>query len=256
MRQLTAFTKKEFMELVRTGRLLLMAILFVLFGIMNPAIAKITPWLMEFLSEDLAEAGMVVSAVKVDAMASWTQFYKNVPMALLIFIILFSGILTSEYTKGTLINVLTKGLSRWKVIAAKTILTAAVWTAGYWVCYGITYGYNAYFWDNHIASHLFFAALCFYVAGLWLISVIMLMSAVFSSSYAVLAGTGGIFLVFYLAGMFPRISKFLPVKLMGSSGLLAASGLPADFIPALVVTGVLTAAGLLLAVAVFNKKGI
>lgn len=153
---------------------------------------------MEFMAEDLAEAGMVVSAVKVDAMVSWTQFYKNVPMALLIFIILFSGILTSEYAKGTLINVLTKGLSRWKVIAAKTISAAAV----------------------------------------------------FRSSYAVLAGTGGVFLGLYLAGMFPKIGKFLPVKLMSFSGLLLSSGTPADFIPALAV------AGLLMAVVVFNKKGI
>ena len=47
MRQLTAFTKKELRESLRTGRMPLLVILSVLFGIMNPLVAKLTPWMME-----------------------------------------------------------------------------------------------------------------------------------------------------------------------------------------------------------------
>ncbi len=43
MRQLFAFGKKEWMELVRSGKFLVLLILFCLFGIMNPAVAKLTP---------------------------------------------------------------------------------------------------------------------------------------------------------------------------------------------------------------------
>ena len=50
MKQLAAFTQKEFLELFRTGRFLILAIIFLLFGIMNPAIAKLTPWMMELFS--------------------------------------------------------------------------------------------------------------------------------------------------------------------------------------------------------------
>lgn len=49
MRQLTAFTKKELRESLRTGRMPLLVILSVLFGIMNPLVAKLTPWMMENL---------------------------------------------------------------------------------------------------------------------------------------------------------------------------------------------------------------
>ena len=114
-----AFLKKEWMELVRTGRLLLLLLIFILFGIMNPAIAKLTPWIMV---EQLAESGLALTAVTVDAMTSWTQFYKNIPMALGVFVLLHSGIFTTEYQKGTLIPVVTKGLSRPRIAAAKTIL--------------------------------------------------------------------------------------------------------------------------------------
>lgn len=35
--------KKEWMEQVRSGRLLILVIIFILLGIMNPAVAKLTP---------------------------------------------------------------------------------------------------------------------------------------------------------------------------------------------------------------------
>ena len=52
MRQLIAFLKKEWLDLTRSGKLFLLILIFTLFGIMNPAIAKLTPWLMEMFSEN------------------------------------------------------------------------------------------------------------------------------------------------------------------------------------------------------------
>lgn len=119
MRQLSAFLRKEGMEFIRTGKIWILLIIFILFGIMNPAIAKLTPWMVETMSDSLAESGMVLTEVKVNAMTSWNQFYKNISMALIIFALMLSGILTTEYQKGTLVNMLTKGLVRWKVVGAK-----------------------------------------------------------------------------------------------------------------------------------------
>ena len=48
-----AFLKKEWMEAVRTGRLGILLLVFVLFGIMNPAMAKLTPWMMELMADSL-----------------------------------------------------------------------------------------------------------------------------------------------------------------------------------------------------------
>lgn len=135
MRQLIAFAGKEFMELIRTGKLVILTLLFLFFGIMNPAIAKMTPWLMEMMSESLGEAGLTVTEVEVDAMTSWMQFYKNIPIALILFLLLFSSILTVEYQKGTLINMITKGMARWGIIASKAVVMLVLWTAEYWMCY-------------------------------------------------------------------------------------------------------------------------
>ena len=91
-----AFLKKEWMEWSRTGRMLILLLVFALFGIMNPAIAKLTPWMMENMAGSLSDAGLVATAVQVDAMTSWVQFYKNIPVGLIIFILVTSGNFTSE----------------------------------------------------------------------------------------------------------------------------------------------------------------
>ena len=67
------------MEQIRSSRLMILGILFILFGIMNPAVAKLTPWLLETLADSLAETGLTVTGVTVTAMDSWVQFFYEYP---------------------------------------------------------------------------------------------------------------------------------------------------------------------------------
>lgn len=256
MKPLIAFMQKEVLELYRTGKLFLMVILFVLFGIMNPAIAKLTPWLMEMSAESLKESGMVLGSVKVDAMTSWAQFYKNVPIVLIVFVILSSAVLTNEYQKGTLINMLTKGLQRWKIVAAKAIVLIVLWSVCYWMHYGITYAYTAYFWDNSTVNHPMLGAVCPYLFGIFLIVLIFLFSSFMNGNSAVLIGVAAVVGVSYLAGMIPKAEKYLPIRLLSSGELLSGAAKISDFYGAMLVTAVLCAAGLGLAAAVFNRKNV
>ena len=88
MKTLMAFMKKEWMEQIRSSRLFILGLIFLAVGIMNPAFAKLTPWLMEMVAETMEESGLVVVEVKVDAMTSWTQFYKNISTVLIAFFLL------------------------------------------------------------------------------------------------------------------------------------------------------------------------
>ena len=152
MKTFISFLKKEWVHFLRSAHVWIFLGIFVLFGIMNPAIAKATPWMMEMLSESMAETGFAMTAVEVDALTSWAQFFKNIPMALIAFVIIQSNLFTKEYQSGTLILVLTKGLDRYKVVLAKFVRLFIVWTVGYWFCYGITYAGNMLFWDNDVAK--------------------------------------------------------------------------------------------------------
>ena len=254
MRSFLAFFKKELMESARSGKLMILGILFFAFGVMNPAIAKLTPWLLDVLSESLAESGMTVTAVTVDALTSWTQFFKNIPMALIAFVLLYGGIFTKEYESGTLILVLTKGLARSKVVLAKALVMLSVWTGGYWLCFAVTYAYNAYFWDNSIAVGLMPAALHWWLFGIFTVCLCVLFSVLSKNSAGVLLGTGGAVALSYVLEFFPKIAKALPTALMQSAALMIGAQEAGEYTGAVVLTSLLCIACLAVSIPIMNKK--
>ncbi len=254
MRQLIAFIKKEWMELSRSGKFLILVVVFLLFGIMNPAIAKLTPMIYEIMAESLQETGLIVQEIRVDALTSWTQFYKNVPIGLIVFIILFGSVLTEEYQSGTLICVLTRGLSRWKVLAAKGISMLGMWTLCYWLCFGVTYGYNEFFWGNAGVPFVFFGAVCVYLLGMWCLALILLMSALFRSTASVLLAVGGVYAGCCVLSFFPQIAEYLPTQLMSAGELLGGGGASGDFIKTIFTTLVSAVTVIIVAVTAFNRR--
>lgn len=254
MRTAYAFLKKEWMEYYRTGKLIIIVVIFALFGLMNPAIAKLTPFLMEQLAS-MEDSGMVITVSTVDASMSWMQFYKNIPMALVVMLLLFGGILTNELQKGTLIPVLTKGLSRWKVLLTKGINLIMIWTGGYWLCYGITFFYSDYYWDNSIMSNLFFTAFCYWLFGTMIMALMALFSAMTTSFGGVVLGVGVIYFAMTLLGMISKISSYLPIYLTSTSELLTG-GNTGDYVTAIIITFVITIGAVIAGCMVFNKREI
>ena len=254
MKSLLAFMKKEYLETALTGKIIILILLFVLFGIMNPAIAKLTPWMMEMMSDAMAESGLIVTNIQVDAMTSWTQFFKNIPMALIAFVLIFSDIFTKEYKSGTLLLVLTKGLSRYKVVLAKTLLLLSLWTFGYGICFAVTYGYNAYFWDNGIADNLFSSAAIWWLFGVWVICLVVLFSALLQNNAGVSLCTGGTVLLAYLLSMISKVNVYLPTMLMDTNSLLIGAEGIDTYVKAIVVAAALCIVCVAVSIPVVNRK--
>ena len=254
MKALLAFIKKELKEQLRSGRLILLGILFVLFGIMNPAVAKLTPWLLEMSSDSLAEIGMAVTTVTVSAMDSWGQFFRNMPIALISFVLLGGSIFTREYQTGTLVLSLTKGLERYKVVASKTIMLGTLWTVCYWICFGITYGYNAYFWDNSVVQNMLLSVVCWWGFGMWIISLMIVFSTVLDANTGVLAATGGIVFGSYLLGLLPGVKKYLPTLLMDGNSLIYGTAETETYIIPLIITAAMSVICIAVSIPLFNKK--
>lgn len=254
MKSFLAIFRKDLTEHLRAGKLTVLGLLFVLFGIMNPAIAKMTPWLLEMMADSLKESGMTVTAVTVSAMDSWVQFYKNIPMALIAFLLMEAALFTREYSERTLILSLTKGLPRTAVVLSKALLLSTLWTIGYWSCFGITYAYNAYFWDNAIASSLVFSAVAYWLFGLFTVALVIFFSVTAQSSSAVLIGTGAVVLLSYLVGMIPKAAKYLPTMLTDSTSLLYGEKDPDAYIASLIITVAASLCLLAVSIPLFRKK--
>ncbi|MFM2490283.1 ABC transporter permease subunit [Enterococcus avium] len=132
MKNLYFFTKKELFECWRTSRFLILVIIFLIFGLMNPLLAKLTPEIVKMTIGD-ALASTIPKPTSID---SWTQFFKNLTqIGMIVLALMFSGTVNNEINKGTLINLVTKGLRRWVIIVGKMISLFFQWS----ICFLLTF---------------------------------------------------------------------------------------------------------------------
>ena len=254
MRQFSLLHKKECIELLRTKKALVLLFVFGIFGILNPALAKLTPWMLQLMGESLAKQGITIGTISVSSLTAWTQYFKNLMMEHILILAVFSGIFAAEYQSGTLINLLTKGVSRAKVAAAKLVAVLLFWSVCYWLTFSITLGYAAYFWGDAQLAGLWLAAIAGFVLGVWLLTLEMAFAAALSSGMAALLLTGGVFALVSALSILPALAGFLPTRLGEGLALLTGEMTHADFLPALWLALALSAVQSALCLAGVRKK--
>ena len=236
MKGVIFYSGKEVCELIRSKRLFIFTTVFLLVGLMNPAIAKFIPLIMEMEKETFQAMGLTVSEIEVTALDSWLQFSKNIPIAIIIVLIMFSGICTSEYESGSLIPLLTKGLSRSSVIISKFMIMLITWSLGELICFGTTYLYSAYYWDNSVVKDILFANFVTWLFGVFIISCIVFFSSFVSSAGQVILSVGAVYVSFSIIGMFSKAKEYLPNRLIDSASIFKGDLIPSDFITSAVIT--------------------
>jgi len=253
MRAFIAFTKKEFTESIRTYRLIILAAVLVFFGILSPLTAKLLPELLGTI--DLGE-GMVITLPEPSAMDSWAQFFSNIgQMGMLALIITFSGITANEISRGTLVNLLTKGMPRHAVVSSKFVTASALWTAGYILCLAICYAYTLYYWPLDDISNAFLAFFSLWLFGEFLIAMLIFGGILFGTFYGSLLSCFGVIITMSLLNIAPAVQKFNPISLAGATlGLLNNQTKPDDFIPAIIICASIILLFLAASIIVFNKK--
>ncbi|MBO0450797.1 MULTISPECIES: ABC transporter permease subunit [Enterococcus] len=252
MRNLYYFTKKELFESWRTYRLLLLVIIFLIFGLMNPLLAKLTPEIVKMaISEEMAK-----TIPKPTSLDSWTQFYKNLnQIGLIVLALMFSGTVSNEISKGTLINLVTKGLRRWTIIIGKTISLMLQWSFCLLVTFLVTWGYTAYYFPDNKSPYLFHAVFPLWLFGLLLLSVILFTSTIARNNYEGLLMSGGMVTLLALLNMFDKVKRFNPISLTSQNMIiLQNSSTFKSYVPAMILSILLFFVGLFLSVLVFNRK--
>lgn len=214
MRNYVAFIKKECMESSRTYKVLCMFCVFFLFGMMSPVSAKIMPKLLEsFMTNGIKI--ILTTPVVLDA---WVQFYKNVSqMGLMLMIILFSGILATEVSKGTLIIMVTKGLSRDTIILSKLTVMVLLWSVSYLVAGVTTWGYARYLFPGESLEHLVFSMMALWLYGVFLLALLIFMSTFTRSNYSALLLTGVVVVLLMILNMLPILQKYNPLFLSSNN---------------------------------------
>lgn len=252
MSHFLVFVKKELVEYARTYKLLILLVVFIIFGIMNPLVAKLTP---ELLTSFMPE-GMFVTIPEPTALDSWAQFFKNTQqMGLIVLLLVFSGVLGTELTKGTLINLLTKGLSRQAVVLAKYTAMVLVWTLSVVVSAMLTWIYTVYLFPDGPMGYLFVAIFCMWLFGVFLLALLLASATMVRGNYGGLLLTGLALVILMVVNIFPEAHTFNPLSL-GAKNMSLVSGTvdPSSLYAAMVVSTLAICGLLFLSVLVFQKK--
>ncbi|EOH91899.1 ABC transporter permease [Enterococcus pallens] len=211
MKALIYFTKKECLESWRTSKLWILVVIFLIFGIMNPLMAKFLP---EIIKSTMGQA-IAATLPEPSSLDSWTQFYKNITqMGLIVIVLLASGTISQEVSRGTLVNLVTKGLNRTSVVISKAIALIVQWTFCVSIAFLVTWGYTLYYFPDDKSPHVVLAVIPLWIFGILLIGMILAASAAARNSYEGLLLVGGLVVCLFILQLFEKTKESNPLSLI------------------------------------------
>lgn len=254
MSNYVAFLKKELLESARTYRLLIILLVFFIFGIMNPLTAKLIPEILNTLMTD----GVSITFAEPTAFDSWEQFFKNISqMGLIVTVIVFSGVLGAELSKGTLINMLTKGLSRSTVVLSKYTCMVLIWTMSIVISFFVTWGYTLYLFPGGEVVNLFFSVFCMWLFGIFILALLLFAATLTKNNYGCLLITGASVVICMLFNILPALHKYNPLSLATDNMNLIRNTIEVSALYyAIWIAGILSLIFIASSVLAFRKKQI
>jgi ABC-2 type transport system permease protein len=249
MTGLGALLKKEIKEQVRTHRLLIVAGIFLFFGLTTPLTLKYLPEIIR----------MTGTAVPIDipapkAVDSLIEFAGTIgQLGVLVTVLIAMGAVANEIKRGTAVITLSKQVTHSAFVTSKLIAMSLTFLASLAVSSLFCYGYTV--WLIGPSDALAYTELTL-LLGLFLIfclAVTTMFSSMFKSSLAA-GGVGiGVIIALALFSTIPRFGDYLPGQLLNWGNNLI-NGAGANYWGALGVTVALIAVCLYLAQWALKRK--
>ncbi|MCU7557686.1 ABC transporter permease [Macrococcus capreoli] len=211
MRILKVMLSKEWTENVRTYKVISLIIVLMIMGIMSPFTAIIMPDIIKGALPEEMKDMFIPKPTYIDA---YIQFFKNVnQIGLIVLVIMYSGMLVNELNKGTLMNLVTKGLSRKYIIISKWIMSVMVWSIAYVIGAFVHYGYTLYYFSSE-GHNKILAYLMTWLFGVMLLSLILLFSTLLKNNIGIMLGIIVVIICLFIGNMKKRFSEISPLYLI------------------------------------------
>lgn len=252
MKGFYAFTKKELLEQMRTYKWLIILSICFIFGMMSPLLAKLMPDLLKGMKIE----GMEIIIPEPTVMDAYGQFFKNfTQMGILAVLLVFGGSLSNELVKGTLVNILAKGLPRHTVILSKYFAAVLLWTVGLLLAAVTAYGYTFYLFNNAWLDNLVFSMFCLWLFGCFVLALIFLSSTLAAGSFGGLILSAAALVVMLIIDILPNSEKYNPITLASKNvALLNGAQDVEGMLVTVLVAGILTVASIAVSILLFAKK--
>lgn len=247
------FLRKELRESLRTNRLLVVAAIFAILGIISPLTAKYTPELLKSLGA--GNSGVVLILPTPTVKDAVTQFIKNVAgTGILVAILLPMGAVAREKERGTAAFVLTKPVSRPAFLTAKLVALGLLLTAGVAVGALATYWYTAILFSP-ISAGGFLAASALVLLSLLVYASFTFLGSVLMSAQLPAAAVGfAAWIAISILGVLPNVAQYTPAGLLDPASKLALGQPPQHLLLSVAASVALLVVMLLLAMLSFARQ--
>lgn len=242
---------KELLEQWRSYRLLIVAVVLTIFGLLSPLTAKYTPELMKLLPNGEAIAALIPPPTVADSV---TQYLKNISQFSIILALLVTmGAVAHEKERGTAGMMLVKPLPRWAFLAAKFAALSLTFAASLTVAGAGCYYYTLILFEPLrigawvVLNLLVLVFVLVYIA-------LTLMSSVLTKSQAAAGGLAfALLMALAIPGALPKVGEYLPGQLINwGAGFVMESDISAW--PALWVSIAIIVAALGIAWLAFERQ--
>ena len=221
-----ALLRKEFLEMVRTRRLLVALVLFVLVGLGSPLVAKGIPFLLSRIPKDQMGGVEMLLTQDPTVKDALVQYLKNFTMLPFLVVLLSMGTVAGERRREILPVVLSKPVSRRSYLLAKLVAPTVLHAGGTVLAAAGAYLYTrVLFGEVWIPGFIALNGALFLL--LWLFLAATLLASVVARGAGAVAASGFGFYVFLMAlSSFPSFGRFTPAGLLILAGDLVAGRAP------------------------------
>ncbi|GGB06987.1 ABC transporter permease [Macrococcus hajekii] len=254
MKILMVMLRKEWMECLRTYKVVSVLAIMVFIAIMSPLTALMMPDIIKNSLPDLADKVTIPEATYFH---SYTQFFKNMnQIGLILMILIFGGTLTAEFSKGTLLILLTKGLSRKYVVLSKWLMAVLLWSMAYIFSIVVHYMYTNYYFEP-LGQQRWISYGMVWQFGVVLLSVIILASVVTKSYMGVLISILVLVVGLFLLNLNQHIADYSPLYLIQNNmNMITGEIHITDIYQAVIVSVTVIITSITSSIIVFNKSSI
>jgi ABC-2 type transport system permease protein len=207
-----AYIKKEFMELIRTNRFIVIAAGFLFFGLSDPIMMKVTP---EILKSQLGNVSLSQMGIELSQRASIMKYASNIyTISFLIIALAIMNLIASELKEKTIILPRIAGMSPVGFIFAKLTVNAVAIAAFNLLSFGTALYYsNLLFAGSPSISNtdVFISALLYSLFFCYVVALSLFYGAVSKRGLLTVIFTlATVFGTTALSALLPKAAKYLP----------------------------------------------
>lgn len=208
-----ALLRKELLEQWRTRKVLVVVVVFLLFGLSSPLLARFTSDLLKSVPGAEQFAGLIPEPKTADAVV---QYVKNLTQfGFIIAILLGMGAIAGERERGTAAMTLSKPVPRWAYVLAKFDAQALVYLVALLLAGLGAWFYTGLLFEPGLAFGPFMLGNV--VLWVWLLAfaAAVLLGSAIGHTIIIAAGLGLLFsIVLLIGGAFPQAAPLLPAGLV------------------------------------------